>query len=76
MDLRGYPLDPRAGDRYRFAEGEIRVDDVRNGQIYFVQWRGDEEIGAPTRMQLNQWREAVGKLTGRVKPDVVSMGEE
>lgn len=66
--LVGYPLDPHEGDRYRFAEGEIRVDEVRDGQIYFVQWRGNEETGAPTRMTLEHWRHAVSKLTGWVQP--------
>ena len=66
--LVGYPLDPREGDRYRFDQGEIRVDGIERGEIYFVQWQGDEVDGHPARMTLECWREAVGKLTGWTKP--------
>ena len=60
------PLDPHEGDRFTFRRGEIRIDEVRNGWVYFVSWARDAsgdcvEYGRPTRMTLETWREAVGK---------------
>lgn len=59
------PLDPAEGDRFMFKRGEIRIDRVHNGWVYFVQWRAADgecvELGEPTRMMLDVWREAVAK---------------
>ncbi len=60
-------LTPAAGDRFTFLRGEVRIDEVRDGQVYFVQWRGDEQIGDASRMTLETWREAAAKETPHFK---------
>ena len=52
-------LNPVAGDVFSLPRGEIRIDRVGNGQVYFMRWRDDEEIGEPARMTIETWREAV-----------------
>jgi hypothetical protein len=58
--------DPHEGDRFTFRRGEIRIDWINNGWVYFVQWSrgmsgGFVEYGTPTRMTLETWREAVAR---------------
>ena len=53
--------EPREGDRLIFRGGEVRVDRVANGWVYFCSWRGDRQIGELKRMELSTWSEAVRK---------------
>ena len=55
------PSNPKPGDRFVLPRGEIRIDDVRNGWVYFVQWTGDADIGAPTRMTMETFVAALAK---------------
>jgi hypothetical protein len=58
--------NPHPNDRFTFRRGEIRIDEVKDGWVYFVQWKRDMggefvEYGTPTRMTLETWREAVAR---------------
>lgn len=40
------------------ANGDVRVDMVKHGWVYFVSWRPEQEFGRPTRMPIETFQRA------------------
>ena len=55
---------PVVGELWSCRGFEFRVDDVQNGEVYFVRWSGDQERGVPMRCDVELWR---SEMTDAIK---------
>ena len=66
--------DPREGDEFTCARGDIRIDRVKDGWVYFVQWPTAVQYGHPTRMQMETWLGCVAEYGLTAKEEHAALG--
>ena len=58
---------PQVGAYYKSGAYTFRVDDVKNGEVYVVRYRHEDQYGVPMRVSVKVWQDEMGERHRRFR---------